>query len=236
MPKASCTICRKMVPLQALPVHIKSCRKENIDLCSTSEDEAFTQDHLPPVCPENQAELTAECPVCRGAFDIDVTETHASDCGLRAIVLHSAMRVVPMLDQLRKGLQLYDLLTVMKTHPDLCLSLFVPGEDDRVDAAFVLEKCQPDFSEKGSVKYNKEINIMNFFQDFLQEIEDCEQGGRSDQESSEALQEVTVGRIMQWMTGQAHKPVLPSEKKDFIISVKFYHDCDTSYHLFSNCK
>ncbi|XP_058240290.1 uncharacterized protein LOC131349006 isoform X1 [Hemibagrus wyckioides] len=83
MPKASCTICRKMVPLQALPVHIKSCRKENIDLCSTSEDEAFTQDHLPPVCPENQAELTAECPVCRGAFDIDVTETHASDCGLR---------------------------------------------------------------------------------------------------------------------------------------------------------
>ena len=50
----------------------------------------------------------------------------------RAIVLHSTMRLVPMLDQLRKGLQLYDLLEVLKTHPDLCLPLFVPGEDDKV--------------------------------------------------------------------------------------------------------
>lgn len=39
-----------------------------------------------------------------------------------------------MLDQLRKGLQLYDLQKVMEMHPDLCLPLFVPGEkDDRVN-------------------------------------------------------------------------------------------------------
>ncbi|MEQ2309442.1 hypothetical protein AMECASPLE_038731 [Ameca splendens] len=25
---------------------------------------------------------TAECPVCRGVFDIDTIETHASDCGI----------------------------------------------------------------------------------------------------------------------------------------------------------
>ncbi|KTF76423.1 hypothetical protein cypCar_00039358, partial [Cyprinus carpio] len=29
------------------------------------------------------------------------------------------------------------------------------------------------FSDKGSVKYTKEVNVMNFFQDFLQEVEDC---------------------------------------------------------------
>ncbi|XP_056599036.1 uncharacterized protein LOC130417481 [Triplophysa dalaica] len=52
---------------------------------------------------------------------------------IRAIVLHSTMRVVPMLDQLRKGLKLYDLQKVMEMHPDLCLPLFVPGEkDDRM--------------------------------------------------------------------------------------------------------
>lgn len=42
-----------------------------------------------------------------------------------------------------------------------------------MDAAFVLESCQPGFSEKGSVKYSREVDIMNFFQDFLQNIEDC---------------------------------------------------------------
>lgn len=34
---------------------------------------------------------------------------------------------------------------------------------------------------------------------------------------------------MQWMTGQRHKPVLPSEKKDFVINIKFHHDCDTQH-------
>ncbi|MEQ2242430.1 hypothetical protein ILYODFUR_035788 [Ilyodon furcidens] len=70
----------------------------------------------------------------------------------RAVVLHSTMRLVPMLEQLRKGQRLYGLLEVMETHPGLCLPLFVPGEDDRVDAAFVLVRCKPVFSEKGSVK------------------------------------------------------------------------------------
>ncbi|XP_049447498.1 uncharacterized protein LOC125897975 [Epinephelus fuscoguttatus] len=386
MPKAPCNTCRKLVPLQALPDHIKSCKEENVDLCSSS-DENYTQDDMSPLCSQSQAEMTAECPVCRGVFSINIIEIHASECGLRAadrddngnvsseamhsfqssqdvlnwiscqvdegstfplcvsrsdlfirgmqqwqrqkksspkcrlkvtffgesgidtgalskefltemvagieqklftgspdnkgknplyclnsldnnyfrtagelmagsmaqggslpnfmhewcyrylcsgdsdsiqvstrdvtdlelsqlflkefssitqnvcmctnflnvliyfiklsgvllrnllcfraIVLHSTMRLVPMLDQLRKGLQLYDLLEVLKTHPDLCLPLFVPGEDDKVDAAFILEKCQPDFSEKGSVKYSREVNIMNFLQDFLQKTEDC---------------------------------------------------------------
>ena len=34
---------------------------------------------------------------------------------------------------------------------------------------------------------------------------------------------------MQWMTGQRHKPILPSEKKDFVINMKFHHDCDTEH-------
>ncbi|KAF4114045.1 hypothetical protein G5714_004268 [Onychostoma macrolepis] len=297
MPKAQCTLCSQMVPLQCLPVHIKHCKMEHVDLCISSDD-------------------TAECPLCKKTFDSDVIEIHAANCGLRtaeydnnfsdpintlqssgeilnwisskvdqtntfsicvsrndiynrgmqqwqqmiaeietrlfiagvdkkgknpvyclnsldrnyfrsageimavslaqggpppvflrevnstddmseltdeilscgytgklsadmksniirAIVLHSTMRVVPMLDQLRKGLQLYDLQKVMEMHPDLCLPLFVPGEkDDKVDAGFILENCHPVFSDKGSVKYTKEVNVMNFFQDFLQEVED----------------------------------------------------------------
>lgn len=35
MPKALCTTCGKMIPLQVLPLHIKNCKEEN--LCSSSE-------------------------------------------------------------------------------------------------------------------------------------------------------------------------------------------------------
>ncbi|MEQ2316171.1 hypothetical protein AMECASPLE_029944 [Ameca splendens] len=68
---------------------------------------------------------------------------------------------------------------------------------------------------------------MNFLQDYLQEIEDFEQDGSSN--NSVTPEDLTVGRIMQWMTGQRHKPVLPSEKKDFAITMKFHHDCDTQH-------
>ncbi|XP_052461743.1 G2/M phase-specific E3 ubiquitin-protein ligase-like [Carassius gibelio] len=149
------------------------------------------------------------------------------DSIIRAVILHSTMRLIPMLDQLRKGLQLYELPKIMNTHQDLCQPLFVTGEDDKVDAVFILENSRPVFSEIGSAKHRMETNIMNFFQDYLQEIEDSEQDGPSN--NSIAPESLTVGRIMQWLTGQGHKPLLPSEKKDFVINVKFHHDCDTQH-------
>ncbi|MEQ2234581.1 hypothetical protein ILYODFUR_033042 [Ilyodon furcidens] len=82
MPKAPCTTCEKMVPLQALPFHIKSCIDESIDLDSSPESESCNPDHMPPLSTESQTKMTAECPVCRGVFDIDTIETHASDCGI----------------------------------------------------------------------------------------------------------------------------------------------------------
>ncbi|MEQ2271733.1 hypothetical protein XENORESO_008419, partial [Xenotaenia resolanae] len=38
MPKAQCATCKKMVPLQILPVHIKGCRTEHVDLCCSAEE------------------------------------------------------------------------------------------------------------------------------------------------------------------------------------------------------
>lgn len=42
----------------------------------------------------------------------------------------------------------------------------------KADAAFLLENTCPVYSEIGSAKHQKEVNIMNFLQDYLQEIED----------------------------------------------------------------
>uniref|UniRef100_A0A672KXG5 HECT domain-containing protein n=1 Tax=Sinocyclocheilus grahami TaxID=75366 RepID=A0A672KXG5_SINGR len=164
---------------------------------------------------DDMSELTDEILSCgyTGKVSADMKSN------IRSIVLHSTMRVVPMLDQLRKGLQLYDLPKVMEIHPDLCLPLFVPGEnDDRVNHCGSYSPYHPVLSDKGSVKYTKEVNVMNFFQDFLQEVEDC---GEAEQ--------MTAGKVMQWMTGQRHKPILPSDQKDFNITVKFNHDCDTHH-------
>lgn len=149
------------------------------------------------------------------------------DAMIRTVVLYSTVRLIPMLDQIRKGLQLCDLPKIMKTHEDLCLPLFVPGEDDEVDATFLPERSRPVFSEIGSAKHQKEVKIMNFLQDYLQEIEDSEKEDPSN--NSITPEGLTVGRIMQWMTGQRHKPVLPSEKKDFVITMEFHHDCDTQH-------
>uniref|UniRef100_A0A8C6SX85 HECT domain-containing protein n=1 Tax=Neogobius melanostomus TaxID=47308 RepID=A0A8C6SX85_9GOBI len=139
------------------------------------------------------------------------------NCGYTGIVSDNkkdAMtRLIPMLDQLRKGLQLYDLLRVINMN--CCRSEHLAFF--QVDAIFIIQKCRPEYSEKGSVRYTREVNVMNFFQDFLQaEVEDDQK-------------KLTVGRVMQWITGQGHKPCLPSEKAEFQISVRFNHDCD-SFH------
>ncbi|MEQ2159938.1 hypothetical protein GOODEAATRI_028335 [Goodea atripinnis] len=96
--------------------------------CYTSLQESCNPDHMPPLSTESQTKMTAECPVCRGVFDIDTIETHASDCGICSSDKEG---------NLRKGLRLYGLLEVMETHPGLCLPLFVPREDDRVGIHFL---------------------------------------------------------------------------------------------------
>lgn len=55
------------------------------------------------------------------------------------------MRLIPMLDQLRKGLQLYELPKIMKIHQDLCQPLFVTGEDNKVHSCLNHSNARPEF-------------------------------------------------------------------------------------------
>ncbi|KAG2467658.1 AP4B1 protein, partial [Polypterus senegalus] len=93
---------------------------------------------------------------------------------IRAIVLHSTTRLIPMLQQLRKGMELYGLVNLMAVNPEACHSLFVPGKILKPDADFIMMSCQPHFSEKGTSRERTERKIINFLQDFLQEIEASE--------------------------------------------------------------
>ncbi|XP_026085218.1 uncharacterized protein LOC113060491 isoform X2 [Carassius auratus] len=166
-------------------------------------------------------EFTDEIISCgyTGALNIE-----QKDAVIRAIVLHATFRVIPMLGDLRKGLQLYGLLDILKEHPSLCKSLFVPGQDCTPDADYILSNVAPEMSERGTSRASVESKIINYFQDFLQEIE-C---GESAEDAAEVETEpsyLTVPRVMQWITGQGHKPLLISEQKAFQIVFKFDHDC-----------
>ncbi|XP_039650194.1 G2/M phase-specific E3 ubiquitin-protein ligase-like [Perca fluviatilis] len=151
---------------------------------------------------------------------------------VRAIILHAVLRLQPMLDQLREGLQLYDLLLLIGQYPDICQPLFVPGEDVKVNAEFVMASILPQLSEKGTSRHQIELEMINFIQDFLYEAEAEDQGHVDYQDG---LHSITPARFLQWITGQGHIPLLPSEKKDFAVTIKFNHDCSADFGHHNVC-
>uniref|UniRef100_A0A3Q2TM29 Uncharacterized protein n=1 Tax=Fundulus heteroclitus TaxID=8078 RepID=A0A3Q2TM29_FUNHE len=88
------------------------------------------------------------------------------------------------------------------------------------DADFIISVCQAEFSEKGSNKEQSEVDLMNHFQDFLQELE---QGSGESSLSSENGSSLSPSAFLQWITGQAHIPVLQEERKNFQVNVQFLH-------------
>lgn len=127
-------------------------------------------------------------------------------CFARALALHITTKRIPMLQQLRVGLEIYDLIKVMQKKPQECHDLFVIGYDDKVcrnsvlsilgffflychklqmlkyifmlflfgvkvDSHYILSHLAPEMSPIGSIKQVKESKIMEFFQDFLLELE-----------------------------------------------------------------
>uniref|UniRef100_A0A3Q3INX8 HECT domain-containing protein n=1 Tax=Monopterus albus TaxID=43700 RepID=A0A3Q3INX8_MONAL len=133
----------------------------------------------------------------------------------RTIILHSLARLLPVLDQMQKGLQLYNLLDVMEKNIDICRPLFVPLQVNKVKSF----SCKPDFSEQGTTRHNLEQSLLNCFQDFLQELED---NGK--------MHVHLIPSVLQWLTGQGHQPVLPSERNNFEIHIKFNHACQQEEH------
>lgn len=51
---------------------------------------------------------------------------------VRAVVLHATTKRTPMLQQMREGLEVYNLIKAMQRKPNECRDLFVLGRDDKV--------------------------------------------------------------------------------------------------------
>uniref|UniRef100_A0AAZ1XDB4 HECT domain-containing protein n=1 Tax=Oreochromis aureus TaxID=47969 RepID=A0AAZ1XDB4_OREAU len=137
---------------------------------------------------------------------------------VRAITLHAVLRLQPMLEQLKEGLQLYGLHLLIKQYPEICQPLSSLGRCESEYKRIFSFTC----IEKGTSKHQVELDLVNFIQDLLYESED---GPRS----------ITPARFLQWITGQGHVPLLPSEKKDFAVVVKFNHNCEADFGNHSIC-
>ncbi|XP_013854993.1 uncharacterized protein LOC106510815 [Austrofundulus limnaeus] len=167
-----------------------------------------------------------------GASDLSPYTHEILDCGytgpidtdhktsiLRAILLHSTTKRIPMLEQLREGLEVYNLMKVMERKPKECRSLFVVGHNDKVDSNYIMSHIAPELSSQGSTKQAKELKVLDYLQDYLNELEDFQQG------ETEQMQALNVPMVMQWMTGQAHKHLLVSDRNAFKITIIFDHNC-----------
>ena len=149
------------------------------------------------------------------------------------------------------GLSSYDLDKMIMQKPLVCQPLFVFGElkkDITPDADYLFSLLQPQYSREGTSRRCYEEDVMDFFQDILN---DCETGNvvghltpvaldykeedeKTDEESdkegggnqgeSEVFESpsLSIPGVMGWLTGSQHKPI-SGEK--FKIPVYFDHDC-----------
>uniref|UniRef100_A0A8C2FG55 HECT domain-containing protein n=1 Tax=Cyprinus carpio TaxID=7962 RepID=A0A8C2FG55_CYPCA len=129
--------------------------------------------------------------------------------GVVTIILHATLKLIPMLQEIRKGLQLYGIGGLMEKHPEICQPLFVPGTETAVSIVVVAE-----FSEKGSYREQVEVAMMNHLQDLLQEL-DMEDG-------MDGLMIIKEHQESQ-------------EKTHFKITVQFNHNCEAEYNEHRIC-
>ncbi|XP_063354601.1 G2/M phase-specific E3 ubiquitin-protein ligase-like isoform X1 [Pelmatolapia mariae] len=113
---------------------------------------------------------------------------------VRAITLHAVLRLQPMLEQLKEGLQLYGLHLLIKQYPEICQPLFVLGGDVKVNAEFVMASIHPQLSEKGTSKHQVELDLVNFIQDLLYESEE----GQEHVADEDGPRSITPARFLQW--------------------------------------
>ncbi|XP_061570618.1 uncharacterized protein LOC133424185 [Cololabis saira] len=180
--KVPCPICFMNFTPQFLEFHASACgeRKEDLEMPETS---AMIQDNVEEQLKRTVGQILAV--KLSTEHSIGGLSDEIFNCGytgaisvqnkesiIGAIILHAVLRLQPMLEQLREG-RLYDLLSLIRQYPDICQPLFVPGEDVKVNAEFVMASILPQLSDKGTSRHQVELEMMNFVQDFLYEVEDA---------------------------------------------------------------
>lgn len=149
------------------------------------------------------------------------------------------------MNEFGKGMTLYGLKDMVSEQVEVARSLFVLGQQEVVDANYVVSLLKPECSEEGSSRRAVEKAMMDFFQDFLMDIEDNrvtgyseslawaskETGWTSAEDDDDNIDvcvteenctpDVTPAGVLGWLTGQKHREM----SGELEIKVMFDHEC-----------
>lgn len=171
-----------------------------------------------------------------------VDEAHL-DSITASIVVTMLSRRMLCLNEFKKGLELYGLAGILSKYPEVTQSLFVIGQQKKVDANYLFSLVVPEYSLEGSSHRHTEEQVMDHFQDFLLTLQDERISGYAEaiawkaEDDLNVLQqdppdggkreelispELTPAGVLGWLTGQKHREV---NKSNFSITVMFDHDC-----------
>ena len=167
--------------------------------------------------------------IIKHGYTGSIDDSHIEEI-LKSISIRILTRSVLFLE----GLNAYGLGTIIQSHPEACKALFVKdvhNDDDQVDANFLFLSLRPSYSPKGSTRRRTtEESTMDFFQDFLFNLEDKQRvnaagyaeaiaSDDTDDPTNHTNTEVvqTHGQfqcpdcspagVLGWLTGQKHKPI-----------------------------
>ena len=173
-----------------------------------------------------------------------VIENSRVDEIVQSIMVSIVTKRLVYLKEFMNGLNAYGLQDVIRSHPDACKVLFIPGKQDHdsaVDANYLFSTLCPHYSEAGTTRKKIEESIMDFFQDFLFTLEDkpctnssgytealvmdegCDSSSNVTSVEGQVLfPDCSPAGVMGWLTGQKHKPI---DGETIIVNVMFDHDC-----------
>ena len=151
-----------------------------------------------------------------------ISEKHTDDI-LGSILLSLWNKRVLCLKEFMEGMGLYGLANILSHSPAACKPLFVKGLINDVDANYLTEVLQPQYSPEGSSRRLIEEKIVDHFQDFLLSLQDDNITGYSapvawnydedgqPQDMAESFSgemfhspDLTASGVMGWLTGQRH--------------------------------
>lgn len=153
---------------------------------------------------------------------------------------------ITYLSDFAKGLH-QNIYQMILKYPQICEDLFVENSKNLVDSNYILSHLQITYSNIGTNRRAVESQLITFFHDFLNDIEEnCLPGVEinepinsigNDDDSISNVEEnscptttvykprvinLTVPDILSWLTGQSHKPLCGD---DFRITMVFDHEC-----------
>ena len=167
------------------------------------------------------------------------------------IMVSLVSRRLLLLNESKRGLELFGLASAIASSASLCRSLFVMESSNiTVDANYLVSLLKPLYSPEGTSRRTVEETLIDNFKDFLMGLEDEKMTGYTEMvawsshdhlEDEEPHQEdpvnqsveeenpqffhsaeLTPSGVLGWLTGERHRPV---NGDDLAITVMFNHDC-----------